>query len=248
MSQKIYKLVLNSSKLIAPKIMHLEFQKESKEIIDFTPGQFITFKIPGKDANGNDKILNRNYSVANSPGKDHLEVACAYVENGLASEILFNLKPGDSLDAGGPYGIFTLKDDKPKRYVFVGTGTGITPYRAMLPKLAKRMELEDLQVVVVLGVRTEEELLYGKDFQDFAKNNPRFEFKVAYSRQQPGENEDFAIKGHVQDVFPSLNLDNTQDIVYLCGNPDMVDDSFALLESQGFDKKTLRRERYAFVH
>ena len=44
----------------------------------------------------------------------------------------------------GPAGKLIIKDDPDyKRYILVGTGTGIAPYRSMLPDLAKRLEQED---------------------------------------------------------------------------------------------------------
>lgn len=83
----------------------------------------------------------------------------SYLPNGLASTILLNLQQDDSLDASGPYGQFVLKDEVlPQRYLLIGTGTGITPYRSMLPSLGKLLESTPLQVVIMQGVRTRADL------------------------------------------------------------------------------------------
>ena len=37
-----------------------------------------------------------------------------------------------------------------------------------------------------------------------------------------------------------------EDIIYLCGNPQMVDDCVALLTEQGFGPREIKREKYTF--
>ena len=41
-----------------------------------------------------------------------------------------------------------------------------------------------------------------------------------------------------------LAPDPARDIAYLCGNPDMVDQAFALLKDAGLAVKDIRREKY----
>ncbi|WP_373289467.1 hypothetical protein, partial [Alicyclobacillus cellulosilyticus] len=78
--------------------------------------------------------------------------------------LLFNLKPGDAIDINGPFGRLILKDEVPKRYIFVATSTGITPYRAMLPALQKRLEENKLlEVVILQGAQKSEDILYGDE-------------------------------------------------------------------------------------
>ena len=42
----------------------------------------------------------------------------------------------------------------------------------------------------------------------------------------------------------ALGLDPASDIVYLCGNPGMIDDAYALLKAAGFGVQQVRREKY----
>lgn len=255
MAQPTHRYILKWSKLIAPKVLHLAFSREDKEPLEFTAGQFVTLHIEGPS-----KILHRSYSIANMPGSDTLELACSYVEGGVASKLLFEMKPGSSILASGPYGLFVLKEERPARYILIATGTGVTPYRSMLNEIKSRLNeqhnpnansipAKPLEVVLILGVRRPEELLYCEEFTAFAKDNPQFKFMACYSREV---HEDKALlpfehKGHVQDVFSNLQLNPEQDIVYLCGNPGMIDDSFAKLTELGFDKKNVRREKYLFA-
>ena len=51
-------------------------------------------------------------------------------------------------------------------------------------------------------------------------------------------------KGYVQHAFPDLTLNPQEDIVYLCGNPSMIDDAFTYLKDTGFTMQQVIREKY----
>jgi ferredoxin-NADP reductase len=249
MAQLTYTLKLISAEKITPFVKHFAFEREDGTVPHYQPGQFITLHIPVADG----KKVHRSYSVANAPSADNrIELSAAYVKGGIASELLFNLQPGEKVTAIGPHGLFTLKEEKPKRYILIATGTGVTPYRSMLSTLEKRFGDSDhpLSVDLILGVRTREEALFKNEFLNFSEKFPQFHFQVVYSREKTESLDlSFESTGYVQDRLPHLNLDPTQDIVYLCGNPGMIDATFALLTEQyGFDRKMVRREKYAFAH
>jgi NAD(P)H-flavin reductase len=48
----------------------------------------------------------------------------------------------------------------------------------------------------------------------------------------------------VQNVLPEVAPQPEHDIAYLCGNPDMVDATFAVLKDIGLPIKHIRREKY----
>lgn len=250
MAHPARRLIVQWTKRITPMIQHLGFAPEDKQPIPFKAGQFITLNIEGPT-----KILHRSYSIANAPGDNTLELACAYVEGGVATKLLFGLQPGDSVSASGPFGLFTLKEERPKRYVLIATGTGVAPYRSMLKDIQNRFESAhpELNVALVLGVRNPTELLFGEEFAAFAKIQSQFKFYACYSRAgtETGPysvSSSFERLGRVQVAFKDLALHPENDIVYLCGNPNMIDETFALLTEMGFDKKSVRREKYAFSH
>ena len=248
MAQQPYTLRLLWSRNLTPTVKHLAFQREDGQSPLFQAGQFITLHIPTPAG----KVAHRSYSLANPPNADGiLEMAAAFIEGGLASTLLFNLKEGETLSVTGPYGLFILKDEQPKRYVLVATGTGVTPYRSMLPQLLERLEKRpELSVELILGVRKKDDLLFGDEFLRLVQNQDRFKFHACYSRESEEQIQaTHESLGRVQDKFENLNLDPANDIVYLCGNPGMIDDAFKLLcEQYGFDKKAVRREKYTFSH
>ena len=234
-----FPLRLEKAVMITPKVKHFVFRCELTPAFRYEPGQFITIHFEHEG-----KALKRSYSIANAPTENNqIELAAGYFANGPGTELLFNLKEGDCLQASGPYGRLTLKSDLPKRYVLVATSTGITPYRAMLPELKKRLEAHpELQVLILQGVQHRADLLYPDDFQNFAKDNPRTQFRSCLSQEKSLQiNES---KGYVQHDFAARNLNPAEDVVYLCGNPGMIDDAFTQLKEQGFSLTQIIREKY----
>lgn len=245
MAHPARRLILKWTKLITPLIRHLAFVAEDNQPLPFKAGQFITLNIEGSN-----KIIHRSYSIANCPNDELLELACAYVEGGVATKLLFGLQPGDMISASGPFGLFVLKEERPMRYVLIATGTGVAPYRSMLKDLQTRFETThpELKVALVLGVRNPTELLFAEEFVQFAKTQPQFEFYACYSKTIPDNPAPFERLGRVQAIFNDLSLNPKNDIVYLCGNPNMIDETFTALTEMGFDKKNVRREKYVFSH
>lgn len=254
MAQPTHRYILKSSHMLCPRVKYFTFAKEDNSSISFVPGQFITLNIETNEKNPNtdkNKILHRSYSIANVPsGSNQIEIACAYVEGGVASNLLFNLKPGETLDVSGPFGLFTLKEEKPARYILVATGTGVAPYRSMINEIKNRLtQNSNLEVWVIQGVRSREELLFEEDFAELNSTLPNFTFKACYSQEKNDSNlKPYEQLGRVNRVFPELNFNPTEDIVYLCGNPNMIDDAFNSLTEMGFDRKSIRREKYLFSH
>lgn len=235
-----FPIVLEEAFMISPQVKHFVFRATQTPPFNYTPGQFITihFEVSGK-------IVRRSYSIANVPLQNNkIEFAAGYVEGGPGTNLLFNLKPGDAIQINGPFGRLILKEPNPKRYILVATSTGVTPYRAMLPELMRRLEQHpELEVVILQGVQKKEDVLYEQDFLEFAKQCRRAQFRVHLSREADNL-LDHQLSGYVQTSFPKLDLNPQEDLIYLCGNPGMIDDSFTFLKDNGFAMQQIIREKY----
>ncbi len=235
---KIFPLRLIESRHVTPSILHLVFERDDGVTFDYKAGQFFNIHF----ASG-EKMIHRSYSVANTPGDDFIEIAMSPVEGGKATKLLSGLAVGNVIEASGPYGRFILKDDEPTRYVLVATGTGVTPYRAMLPLLEERLA-QGFSVAVIVGIWRREESLYADDFLAMARKHDRFDFQACYSRDFPDDPSANEYHGYVQTRFEEMNLNPEKDIVYLCGNPNMIDQATTYLKDAGFPTPHLRREKY----
>lgn len=241
MAIQTFPVTLEESFMLSPKVKHFVFRTELETAFTYKPGQFITvhFELDGK-------MLRRSYSVANAPKNDNrIEFAAGYVDNGPGTELLFNLKPGDTLNINGPFGRLVLREPAPKRCILVATSTGVTPYRAMMPALAELLQQDaDFQVEILQGVAHANEVLYADEFLSFAKQYDRVGFKACLSRENEHTLQAHETKGYVQHQFGNLLLNPDTDTVYLCGNPAMIDDSFAQLKDMGFAMQQIIREKY----
>lgn len=237
-----FTMVLEEAYMLSPSVKHFRFYSKQESVFSYIAGQFIRifFEYEGK-------ALRRSYSIANPPtGENYIEFAASYVKNGSGTEFLFNLKIGDTVQFNGPFGRLTMKDGAEKRYVLVATSTGVTPYRAMLPEIKRRIAADpNFNCVILQGVQKSQDILYNQEFVDFAAEvGTQMQFRAFLSREVSSSLLSHEYKGHVQDGFPDLKLNPEHDIVYLCGNPAMIDDAFALLQEQGFTTQNIVREKY----
>lgn len=230
---------LKNSYLITPSVMHFVFSCEDN--FEYIPGQFITIYIEKED-----KVLKRSYSIASTPRNNkEIEIAASYVENGPGTEYLFNLKKDDVIDVSGPFGRLVLRDEKPGRYFLIGTSTGITPYRAMLSNIENLLETTDIEFYILQGIKNSEHALYPDEFVLMNKKYDNFNFSLHYSREEPKNNNNYENRGYVQDFLKNnILLNPDEDIIYLCGNPNMVNDIFEYAKSKNFIIKNIRREKY----
>ena len=236
--------------MLAPTVAHLGFARADGQPMPFVPGQFLQVHFHYGDGTA----TKRSYSLATR--HDHaagpaesVEIAVSYVAGGAATALFEGLQPGDEVQASGPYGRFCLMpDDANGRYLLIATGTGVTPYRAMLPQLDALIAARGLRVVLLQGARTPAELLYGDEFRAFADAHPGFRYLPCLSRELPAPGSPHAHAdvrhGYVQQFLPELAPDAENDIAYLCGNPDMVDACFEALKGHGLPVAHVRREKY----
>jgi ferredoxin-NADP reductase len=241
-----FPLRLVSSRMLAPSVRHFVFVRDDGQPPAFIPGQFLQVHFHYPDGTP----TKRSYSVATvHPGQVEpdtpLEIAVSYVDGGAATALFQGLVEGDRIEASGPFGRFCLMpNDANRRYLLVGTGTGVTPYRAMLPELGRQIRERGIEVVLLFGARGPDELLYGDEFAAFAAATPGFRFIPCYSRQMPATPRADDRQGYVQQALAELAPYPEADIVYLCGNPNMVDAAFELLKQAELPVPHIRREKY----
>lgn len=241
MSIKTFPITLQDALMLSSKTKHFIFRCDLNPTFDYLPGQFITIHFEHDE-----KTLRRSYSIANVPSQNNtIEIAAGFVDGGPGTELLFNLKPGDTLQASGPYGRLTLRNEIPKRYILVATSTGITPYRAMIASLIQLIEKQpELQIVILQGVQYRNEILYLDEWTALTEQYPQVTFRACLSREDKTTISTNEYAGYVQELFPDLNLTPEEDLVYLCGNPAMIDDAFSKLKEKGFTTQHIIREKY----
>jgi ferredoxin-NADP reductase len=205
----------------------------------FTPGQWVSLRIPLE----NGEFVQRAYSIASPPRADGcFDLAVTRVDGGPGSTALHALSLQQTLECSLAQGFFTL-EPSPRPTLLVGTGTGVSPLRAMLgPALAP--ERAPLEVILLLGVRTEQDLLYREHFEQVQRHHPdRFRFEPTLSRPSPAwTGRTGYVQTHLRELVTSLGGEVD---VYVCGLQRMVREARATLKGDILlPRERIHTERY----
>lgn len=225
---------------LAPEVRSLVFRQVEGEAMVYQAGQWINLYLP-QEGEG----LVRSYSLTEAPGsRSTFEIAVSRVAEGQASPRLCALEPGNRIEMDGPWGIFTRRGCSNERpQVYIGTGTGLSPLRAMLQE--ECLAAEGPPVLLLFGCRRECDILWRRELEDLAQRLPRFRYVVTLS--QSAENWS-GRRGYVQEHLPGLlaAYPATQaPQFYICGLSAMVEAvRHVLKEDLGVDRKSIRTERY----
>lgn len=206
----------------------------------YQAGQFTKIGIQNGDA-----LLSRPYSLVSHPDQHELEVLAVPVVQGKLSPQLHNLQVGDELQVMAPATGFLVLEEIPRseQLWMLATGTGVGPFIAILQ--GNKVWQQYRRVVLVYGVRYQTDLAYLPLLQRLGEQYAeQFHFVPVVSRETPPQN---GLQGRIPDLLNDiqricqLTLSATESQVMLCGNPQMIIDSQAKLESIGLQKH-LRRQ------
>jgi ferredoxin--NADP+ reductase len=213
--------------------------------LSFEPGQYFTI---GVDVGG--RLVQRPYSVASSPREleDGYELYVRLVPEGAFTPLLWLLPEDAPMHLKGPKGRFLLEPDDERTHVFVSSGTGIAPFISMMRTL--RIEGRPRTAVVLHGASYVADLGYRDELEGHIREGTYpCRYVPTISRPNAPENAGWAgrtgrVEAILGDVLDELGLDPGNAIVYLCGNPDMIENADALLSARGFPPEQIKKELY----
>jgi len=201
-----------------------------------------------------ERPLLRAYSIASANHEETMEFFSIKVQDGPLTQHLQKLQPGDAILVGHkPTGTLTLDNLKPgKRLWLLGTGTGLAPFLSIVKDPETYAQYE--QVIVVHGVRHENELAYADFFEKELPANEYFGDAVrAQLKYYPTVTRDaFRNQGRITDLLTSGKMaadlglpapNKAEDRFLLCGSPSMLKDTAAILDGLGFAET--RHHEYA---
>lgn len=206
----------------------------------FTNGQFAMI---GLEVNG--RPLLRAYSMVSANYEETLEFLSIKVPNGPLTSRLQHIREGDEVLIGRkPTGTLLVDNLLPGRTLYLlSTGTGLAPFMSIIkdPEVYDRFE----RVVLTHTCRTVAELAYEDLIQRVLPENEFFgealKEKLIYyptvTREpfrNPGRITDLIRSGKLFSDIGLPDLDRENDRVMICGSPDMLRDTTAIMEERGF--------------
>lgn len=191
--------------------------------ICYSSGQFFEFNILGMEQT-------RAYSMANRySGKQLIDFHVKRIENGMGSNYMCDLVPGEIITGSGPYGKMQLIN-RDKDLIFVAGGSGMAPIKALVEELYSGPFQH--QAWFFYGARTKEDLFLTEQWEELAKNNNNFHFIPALSEQKADEDWQ-GETGYIADVLDKHLADLGNMDAYLCGPPILIETVTAALYKGG---------------
>ena len=184
-TSKTFTATVVSSQRINPEASQDEVRELVLELgspaFDPDVGQSIGVLAPGQREFGQEHHL-RLYSVADLPirtgaGSPRVTICvrrCSYIDeyngeryDGVASNYLCDLHPGDELTLTGPYGLpFEVPPERDANLILIATSTGIAPFRAFVRHLYERVGDFSGRIWLFYGARSGLDLVYLNDERD----------------------------------------------------------------------------------
>lgn len=203
--------------------------------LSFEAGQFVRIAL---DIDG--ERVARPFSMVNAPDDPVLEFYGIVVPEGPLSPRLAQLKAGDALYvAPNPAGFLVLSELPDAESLWLmSTGTGIAPFISILRAGAVWKRFRN--VVLVHGVRHARELVYQEELESFRS--------LRYVPFVTRETAPRVLQGRIPAALRDGRLEAAAGLpiapegsqIMLCGNPEMLKDTQAVLMERGLRKHRRR--------
>ncbi|WP_299016947.1 ferredoxin--NADP reductase [uncultured Photobacterium sp.] len=207
----------------------------------FKAGQFTKL---GLEIDG--KMVQRAYSFVNPPSDSNIEIYATRVADGLLSPRLHGLDAGDTvLISARANGFFTLNEIPDSEHLWMlATGTAIGPYLSILRESDVWRRFR--KVVLIHAVRYSADLSYQGEINDLLERYPEQLIVQPFVSREPAP---LSLPGRIPQAIADgmlerhigLTLHPDQSQIMLCGNPEMVKETKAILETMGFTKNLRRK-------
>jgi CDP-4-dehydro-6-deoxyglucose reductase len=205
---------------LGPDVIVLKLQLPAADPFRYYAGQYLEFIL--KDGR------RRSYSMATPPVENNLvELHIRHLPGGAFTDHVFgagatSMKPREILRVEGPFGSFFLREDTQKPIVFLASGTGFAPIKAIIERMIATGDSR--KAVLYWGGRRPSDLYMHELAQQWTQALPGFEYIPVVSEAQPQDGwtgrTGFVHRAVMQDI---PDLSGYQ--VYACGAPIMVDNA-----------------------
>jgi ferredoxin--NADP+ reductase len=193
----------------------------------------------------------RAYSMVSSPFDEHLEFFSIVVPGGEFTSELSRLEVGDPLLVDRQaFGYLTLDRFVDGRDLWLlSTGTGVAPFLSILQDFDVWERFA--RIILVYSVREARELAYQSLIAGLAQRDYLAEHihKLQFIPTVTRESHPGALAGRITTLIENGELERAAGVelsaehsrVMLCGNPQMIDDTRALLKKRHMSLSLTRR-------
>ncbi len=181
------------------------------EPLSFMPGAFVNVFVTREG-----KRERRAYSIS-SDYRNQKEIALSIRRGASPTSLspVFWEKGVEDLEVSimGPLGLNTAEKINHSKVYLFGFGIGVSVIKSLAQYLLDQEDIEE--VIVVLGSRSETEILYKDFFELLQEQDVRLKLRFVLSRP---EDAAYPYQGYVQDHIEDYDFNDST--VYLCGQGD----------------------------
>ncbi len=204
------------------------FTLQPDQAISWQAGQYLRYHLT--HSSPDERGENRFFTISSAPYEKFLQITTRI--NSTSSSFkkkLLMLQKGDTFEAFGPNGTFTLEDPA-NHYVFIAGGIGITPFRSIIQDLDHRK----LPInITLLYANRNEEIVFQKELAEIATRHP--EFTIQYFI---GENQ--------------LDINSLQSLTsiphppnfYISGPEQMMKHYIQMLQTLGISEENIKHDYF----
>lgn len=221
----------------ATDVMVLRLKLPANERLQFLAGQYINILLKDQKP--------RSFSLANAPHNDELlELHIRNIAGGAFTQHVFNgMKERDILRFKGPLGTFFLREDSDKPIIFVASGTGFAPVKAIIEH-ALRIGIKR-PMHFYWGARKLSDLYMLDMAQQWEAQG--IKFTPVLSDALP-EDEWQGRSGFVHQAVLEDYRDLSTHVAYVCGAPVVVEAAHADFTAQrGLPNDAFYSDAFTFV-
>lgn len=217
---------VNALEKLSHDVMRMQLQLPAHTAFQFHAGQYLEFIL--RDGS------RRAYSMATPPhvaaNTPAIELHIRHMPGGKFTDHVFGaMKEKEILRAEGPFGSFFLREDSDKPMVFLASGTGFAPIKALLEHMQHKGMTRP--VSLYWGGRRPEDLYMDVWLKELSTSMPNLSYVPVVSDALP-EDHWSGRTGYVHQAVLDDFADLSGHEVYACGAPVVVDAARSSYTSQ----------------
>lgn len=219
----------------------ISFYFEKPDDFKFIPGQFVEIYLL-KPKYNDEKGLERHFSIASSPNEKELIFATrmrsSAFKNNLKEMVL-----GEEVKIKGPFGEFTLPEEKNIPLAFIAGGIGITPFRSMIKYIIE--ENLPYKITLFYSNHRPEESAFLEELQEFEGINRNFKLIATMTQLENSLIPWSGLRGRINSKMIKDNLKDWHEAkYYIAGPPQMVQAIYSILLEMKIGYDQIKEESF----
>jgi ferredoxin-NADP reductase len=214
------------------------FRLDLEQPIEFLPGQYVNIRFDFPDKGR----VQRAYSIDSSPvHSDFIDLTIRKFEDGTVSKHMCDaVQPGDKIETRGPFGRFVWTPDMGGPLYLIAAGSGIVPLMCMI-RYCDDLSIHDIPIRLLYSSKSWEYIIHRDQLFEIEARMPNLEVVHTLTRAP----DDPRVRYHRR-IDKEMIAENLMEgaLCYVCGPPQMCEDSERYLLELGVPAERIKLEKY----